>query len=193
MLTNTLNVEKRNENIKAKKLKKIGMVPGIVYGGNLEETLLIQIPEGDARKLLRNKLKGGNLILDYDGKKLNVILKEIDCNPVNKEIQNLSFQNLIENEKVVSTAQIIILNKNKLPITVRQLMKEIPYRALPCDLIEKVVIDLDRKITGNSLKVEDLPIYKNPNIETLVESDRLVFNIIENSKKQQEIQIDEAV
>ena len=102
-----LNVEKRNEMIKAKKLKKAGMVPGSVYGGDLKETLLIQIPEGEARKLLKSKLKGGNLTLECDGKRFNVLLKEIDCNPVNSQIDNLSFQNLIEDEKVVHSLRVV--------------------------------------------------------------------------------------
>lgn len=188
-----LNVEKRNEMIKAKKLKKTGMVPGIVYGGDLKETLLIQIPEGEARKLLKSKLKGGNLTLECDGKKINVLLKEIDCNPVNKQIDNLSFQNLIEDEKVISVAHIILKNRNKTPLMVQRLMKEIPYRALPSDLIEKVEIDLEKIRTGVQIKVKDLPIYQNPNIEILLESDILVLNVTENSRRKPQYHTEEAV
>lgn len=188
-----LNVEKRNEMIKAKKLKKAGMVPGSVYGGDLKETLLIQIPEGEARKLLKSKLKGGNLTLECDGKRFNVLLKEIDCNPVNSQIDNLSFQNLIEDEKVVSVAHILVKNKNKMPVMVQKLMKEIPYRALPSNLIEKIEIDLEKIRAGAQLKVKDLPIYQNPNIEILLEPDMLVLNVVENSRRKQQVHIEEAV
>ena len=188
-----LNVEKRNEMTKAKKLKKAGLVPGIVYGGNLEETLPIQFSEGEARRLLKHKLKGGNVLLECEGKKLNVLLKEIDCNPVNNQIDNLSFQCLVENEKVESVAQIVLKNRNKMPIMARQFVKEVPYRALPSDLIETIVIDLEKMRAGTSVTVKDLSIYQNPNIKILLEEDKVLLNIIENSKKRQQSSVDEAV
>lgn len=189
----SLSVEKRNETIKAKKLKKSGFIPGVIYGGNIEDTLLIQIPEGEAKKLLKNKLKGGNLILNYDSKNLNVLLKEIDLNPVTNQIDNLSFQKLVENEKVVSAAQIILINQNKLPTMVYQLLQEIPYKAMPADLIEKVEIDLENLQAGTQLKLKDLPIYQNPNIEVLLDADEDVLNVVENSKKSEQSQAEEAV
>ncbi len=188
-----LNVEKRDEMIKAKKLKKAGMVPGCVYGGNLEETLHVQIPEGEARKLLKYKLEGGNVLLECEGKKFNVLLKEIDCNPVSTQIENLSFQNLVENKKVESVAQIVLKNQNKMPIMVQKLLKEIPYRALPSDLVEKIVIDLEKMRAGAHIKVKDLSIYQNPNIKILVDTDKPVLNITENSKRRQQSPVNEAV
>ena len=178
-----LNYEKRDELIKAKKLKKLGFVPGIIYGGNIEDTVMIQIPEGEAKKLLRYKLKGGNVMLICGEEKHNVLLKEIDCNSVNNQIENLSFQSLKDNEKVTSSAQIVLKNLNKMPVMVLQLLKEIPYRALPSELVEKVVLDVEKMRDYTQIKINDLPIYKNPNIDILVDADRPVLNIIDNSKK----------
>ena len=188
-----LNVEKRNEMIKAKKLKKSGMVPGCVYGGNLKETMLVQIQEREANKLLKYKTKGGTLILECEGKKHSVLLKEIDCNPVTDQINNLSFQKLVEDEKVASVAQIVLLNQNKIPNLVLKLLHEIPYKAMPSDLIEKVEIDLENMQAGTQLKVKDLPIYQNQDIEILLDADEMVLNVVENTKKQQLSQVEETV
>ncbi|MEG2082668.1 MAG: 50S ribosomal protein L25, partial [Oscillospiraceae bacterium] len=73
-----LNVEKRNETIKAKQLRKSGKVPVGVCGGDLQETMLLQVNKGDVAKLLRSKSKGGRVTMEMGGKKMSALLKEID-------------------------------------------------------------------------------------------------------------------
>ncbi len=80
-----------------------------------------------------------------------------------------------------------------MPIMVQKLLKEIPYRALPSDLVEKIVIDLEKMRAGAHIKVKDLSIYQNPNIKILVDTDKPVLNITENSKRRQQSLVNEAV
>jgi large subunit ribosomal protein L25 len=174
-----LKVEKRAESIKAKKLRANDLIPGCVYGGNLKDTLLIQIPLGPAMQLVKAKSTGSKVTVEVDGKKYVTLLKEIGRDAVSNKIEHLSFQSLVADEKVNSIARIVLLNREKVSEFVQQLMFEIPYKALPSDLVETIEIDLEGKTLGWSINVGDLDIAKKDGIEIMANLDSPVVNIIE--------------
>ena len=49
----TINVQKRNFNVKAKKMRRLGLVPGNVFGKSLTDPISIQMEESVARRLIR--------------------------------------------------------------------------------------------------------------------------------------------
>ncbi len=162
----TLNVEKRDLAIKAKKIRKNGMVPCSISDGKKSESIHIQIPENDAKKLLREKGKGGKVLIKCkDSESYQVIIKSVVMKQLNNEIENITFQLLNENEYVSSFARIILKNKDKVPTMVYQLVTEIPYRALPQDLVEEVIIDLGKLEQGKGLTLKDLPIWKDSSLQ----------------------------
>ncbi|MEG2372639.1 MAG: 50S ribosomal protein L25, partial [Hydrogenoanaerobacterium sp.] len=69
----SLNAEKRNEQLKCKQLRKQGIIPVNVYGGDLKETLLFQISLIDANRMLKTKAKGSTVMLNLGDKKLSVL------------------------------------------------------------------------------------------------------------------------
>lgn len=179
----SLKVEKRNELDKARKLRKAGLIPGSIYGGDLKETLLIQIPEKEANKLLKEKSKGGNVILEYEGKQLNVLLKDTSYCAINSQVEDINFQSLVEGEVVTSVAQVVLLNKNKVQRMVQQLLKEVTYKALPSNLVEKIELDLTKMRDHRRVMVKDLSIFQNSNVEVLDPGDTMVLSIAESAKK----------
>ena len=56
-----ITVEKRDFAVKAKKLRRLGLVPGSVFGGPLREALALQLEEADARRLVEQKREGSKL------------------------------------------------------------------------------------------------------------------------------------
>lgn len=177
-----LNVEKRDGAVRAKKLKKEGLVPGSIYGGDLQETLLIQMSEKDAKKLLKTKKKGGIVTVNCAGDLHNVLLKEFTYNGMKSQVDDISFQKLIETESVNGTAQVVLKNREKIPHLVQQMIDSISYKALPTNLIEEIEIDLSGMQAGDAQNVADLLISKDPNVDVLTPGDQLVFNIVDISK-----------
>ena len=104
----TINVQKRDFNLKAKKMRRLGLVPGDVFGSSLPESISIQMEEVVARKLIRLKREGSKVMMNIDGKTIPVQIKEKSLNPVNNEILHISFQALTEDEKVNSLIHIIM-------------------------------------------------------------------------------------
>lgn len=183
----TLKAERRDKTVKAKKLKRQGIIPCSIFGGDLEETLLIQIPEGEAKRLLKEKGKGGRVEIECGESKYHAIIKGFSYNQVNSQVDDIAFQKLVEYEIVTGYAQVILKNKNKIPTLVQQLVKEIPYKALPEKLVETVEVDLT-KIRGISgLKVEDLPIWENSDIEVMMRGEQMVLSMAKDSRRPQPV------
>jgi len=189
-----VKAENRDAGVKVKKLRNEGNVPGCVYGGKLDETLLIQVSSKEATKLLREKTTGGQVSIDVNGKKMIALLKEIGSSPLGNKIEHLSFQSLVADEPVTSTARITLVNEDKVTDIVRQTLFELSIRALPANLVEDVHIDMAGMTAGAILRVEDLDIAKNPDIELLTHVDTLVVSVIDKSSiKLDEPEAEEAI
>lgn len=183
----TMQAELRSTSEKAKHIRQRGLIPGCLYGGDLEESMPLQISQSEVNKLLKQKDKGSMVALELDGKKVNALLREISCSSVKNQIEHLGFQKLNGNELVTSAAQIVLINKEKIPVYVQQVLFDVPYKALASKLIEKVEIDLEGMQAGDSIKVKDLDIANDKDIEILIDTDSLVVSIIEKNKPSEEI------
>ena len=67
---NTLSAEKRDMQIKAKKLRREGFVTGNVFGKNMEGSMPLKIEKKEAERILRTCNKGSQLILTVEGQKM---------------------------------------------------------------------------------------------------------------------------
>jgi large subunit ribosomal protein L25 len=181
-----VKAESRNADVKVKNLRKEGIVPGCVYGGKLPETLLIQLSAKEATKLLREKTTGGQVSIDVNGKKMIALLKEIGCDPLSGRTEHLSFQGLVADELVTSTAQITLINEASVSDIIRQTLFELSIRALPANLVEEVRIDMTGMSAGAVVRVEDLDIANNADVELLTHLDTMVVTVIDKSSVKDE-------
>ena len=181
---NTLSAEKRDMQIKAKKLRREGFVTGNVFGKNMEGSMPLKIEKKEAERILRTCNKGSQLILTVEGQKMPVLLKEIDYNAMKHEIVEMDFQALVKGEKVHSVAEVILLNKEKVTEGVlEQLLEEIAYKATPEELVEKVEIDCATLRLGDTLKVADLDIAKNDKIDLQTDLDAPIVSILASNNE----------
>lgn len=177
-----LNAEKRDMSINAKRLRRSGMIPGSIYGSNLDEALLIQLHQHEVKQLLKLKSAGNKVSLNIGSQVYVVMIREISRNPIDSQIENISFQSLVNDEMVTSAARIVLLNKEKVTYFIQQRLFEIPYRAYPSNLVEKTEFDLEGKPAGTYVRVEDLDICKNKDIELMADPSCLVLSITGGKK-----------
>ena len=177
---NTLKVEKRNMQTKAKKLRREGFVTGNVFGKEIEGSIPVQITRKAAEDLLKAHRKGSQLMLDVDGKNIDVLIKEIDYNASKRQIMEIDFQELVKGEMVNSVAEVILLNHDKITQGIVEFdLEEIAYKATPDALVETIEIDLDNRKVGEEIRVRDLPIASNEKVHVLTNLDESVVRIVE--------------
>ncbi len=90
----TLQAESRSIGLKAKRLRQKGLIPGCLYGGEMDKSMLLQITQSEIKRLKKSKTNIDRLLLDVDGEKIDALLREISRSPVDGEIEHLSFQKL---------------------------------------------------------------------------------------------------
>ena len=138
-----ITVEKRDFAVKAKKLRRLGLVPGSVFGGPLREALALQLEEADARRLVEQKREGSKLKIVLDGQQIPVQIKEKAVNLLNNDILHLRFQALQADQKVNSVIHIFLTNTEKVTDALERMLMEIPYASLPEDMIDTITVDVE--------------------------------------------------
>lgn len=175
----TLKAEKRTLDIKAKKLRREGYVTGNVFGREMKASVPIKMEKAAAERLLKTCRKGSQLMLDLEGETLDVLIKDIEFNPVKGQIDEIDFQALVSNEKVHSVAEIVIVNHDKVADGVLQEnMEEINYRAYPSALVDKVEVDVAGLKVGDTIRVKDLSLAKDKDVDIKDDPEAVVLTVV---------------
>ena len=176
---NTLKAEKRTMDTKAKRLRREGYVTGNVFGREMEGSLPVKIEKSAVEKLLKTNNKGSQIMLDVDGQSYDVLIKEIQFNPLKGQVDEIDFQALVSNEKVHSVAEIVIINHDKVADGVLQEnMEEVNYRAYPSALVDKVEVDVAGLKVGDTVRVKDLSLAKDKDVDIKDDPEAVVLTVV---------------
>ena len=176
---NTLKAEKRTMDTKAKRLRREGYVTGNVFGREMEGSLPVKIEKSAVEKLLKTNNKGSQIMLDVDGQSYDVLIKEIQFNPLKGQVDEIDFQALVSNEKVHSVAEIVIVNHDKVADGVLQEnMEEVNYKAYPSALVDKVEVDVAGLKVGDTIRVKDLSLAKDKDVDIKDDPEAVVLTVV---------------
>lgn len=176
----TLKVEKRNPEVKAKKLRRDGFVCGVLYGKEMKESTPIQLTEPEALRFIKVNKEGTQVMLDLDGKQVDALVKNIDYDPMKKQIMALDFQALVAGETVATSVQVILENEDAAQGIVEQTLNEVHYKADPANMLDTIVIDFKTLSPDvREFHVKDLVIPEGKTVHITTPEDTLIFHIAE--------------
>lgn len=176
----TLKVEKRNPEVKAKKLRRDGFVCGVLYGKEMKESTPIQLTEPEALRFIKANKEGTQVMLDLDGKQVDALVKNIDYDPMKKQIMALDFQALVAGETVATSVQVILENEDTAQGIVEQTLNEVHYKADPANMLDTIVIDFKTLSPDvREFHVKDLVIPEGKTVHITTPEDTLIFHIAE--------------
>lgn len=176
----TLKVEKRNPEVKAKKLRRDGFVCGVLYGKEMKESTPIQLTEPEALRFIKANKEGTQVMLDLDGKQVDALVKNIDYDPMKKQIMALDFQALVAGETVATSVQVILENEDAAQGIVEQTLNEVHYKADPANMLDTIVIDFKTLSPDvREFHVKDLVIPEGKTVHITTSEDTLIFHIAE--------------
>ena len=104
---NNLNLNKRDSNISnnAKKLRRAGKVPGILYGKSLND-FMFEVGELELCREISKNGEHGVLDFDLNGCAHKALIKDVQRDPVSHKIIHLDLEELEQNQKIVSSVPI---------------------------------------------------------------------------------------
>ena len=176
----TLKVEKRNPEVKAKKLRRDGFVCGVLYGKEMKESTPIQLTEPEALRFIKANKEGTQVMLDLDGKQVDALVKNIDYDPMKKQIMALDFQALVAGETVATSVQVILENEDAAQGIVEQTLNEVHYKADPANMLDTIVIDFKTLSPDvREFHVKDRVIPEGKTVHITTPEDTLIFHIAE--------------
>lgn len=151
----------------AKKLRKQGLIPGVVYGAE-GKTIAIQVPVKNFSQILHSGF-GENVLITLNitnGKTQSkkVLIKEIQHDPVRGNIVHIDFHHIQLTQKVTVKVPVILVGladgvKNQGGI-LQYILREIEVECLPTDIPAKVEVDVTPLRIGDSIHVRDIKLEK---------------------------------
>ena len=174
------NVRKESGKNQAQKLRRQGLVPGVVYHRG-EKSVPIAIVERDISKILRSTEHGLiNLSIEGSKKKSrSVIIKEIQQHPVKRNILHVDLHEISLNEKIV--VEVEVLGQGE-PSGVKQEggvldhpLRVIKIQCLPADIPGHIDVDISELKLNASIHVKDLVV--SDKIKVLTDPEALLFQV----------------
>ena len=92
---NTLKAQRRETTEKAKRLRREGYVTGNLFGRQIEGSILLKIEKKEAERIMRECMKGSQIMLEVEGKEYDVLIKEMDYDAMTRSILEMDFQELV--------------------------------------------------------------------------------------------------
>ena len=178
----TYRVQRRDMEKKAKRLRREGYVTGNLFGRDIEQSIPLQFEVKEAENL--RKSGHSQVTLDLEGKKYDVLLKEMYYDATKRQILEMDFQELVKGEVIHATAEVVLENRDAVTEGVlAQLVSEVAYKAKAEDVVEKVIVDCSTLRLGDTVTVADLAISKNKKVEVTTHSDQVVVEVIAAKNK----------
>ena len=149
-------------------------IPAIVYGGEGKEAQSITLWHNDLKKAIENEAFFSHIItLDVDGKKEDVILKDLQRHPYKPILTHADFLRVEKGHKITVQVPIHFLNEESAPavklqggLISREAM-EVEVVCLPDDLPEFIEVDLYDVGLDQIVHLSDLKLPKGVEIVAL--------------------------
>jgi large subunit ribosomal protein L25 len=157
-----LAVEERPEqgSRNARRLRRSGFVPGIVYGGGSGECRPFKV---DAREL-RHALHGGSAVIDLkigSDTVIPVMVKDQQLHPVRSDVMHLDLIQVNLRQKVHAPVLVELTGADEAPGVkgggvLEQVTRELNVEALPTDIPEHITIDVSHLEAAGTMHLTEV-------------------------------------
>jgi large subunit ribosomal protein L25 len=167
-----------------KKIKKEGLVPGIVYGSQ-SEPMPLQVEARDLTNVLAHASSEHVLVeLEIaDGNQSTnrlALIQEVQHHPLRRELLHVDFHAVSTTEKIISAVPIEAFGEALGVRTFGGLLeyslRTLEVECFPQDLPDIVRIDVTNLNIGESLHVRDIPL--PPGVEAITDGDLTVASVV---------------
>lgn len=162
-LTLTADTSRTTGSRAAGRLRAGGQVPGVVYGLG-REAVAVSVPWMELRRALTTEAGLNALItLEIDGRRDLTIVKELQRDPVRRDVLHVDFLRIDRDAEVEVDVPIVLLGEAKEVEQAKGIVEHhlsaLTIKALPADIPNELSIDITDLTVGTSITVAevDLP------------------------------------
>lgn len=195
---NILNATKRSKADKLATIRNNGMVPGVVYGARVENTM-ISVSSVDFLKIFKNVGETGTIGLEIKGEnkslitKIDVLVHDLQVDPIKGFPIHIDFLAIDINKPVEVAIQLEFTGIAKAEKdglgTLVKVLHEVTVIALPKDLPHTLQVDVTKINTlEDKITVGDINIPKN--VKIITDNDEIVALVREVKEEKEEVPVD---
>jgi large subunit ribosomal protein L25 len=168
----------------SRRLRHMGMVPAILYGGDKEPVNLVLDHQALVLNLRNERFHASILTLDLGGTKEQVLLRSVNMHPFKLQVQHVDFQRVSKDKKIHMKVPLHFVNADKSPGVKEQagvvshVLNEIEIVCFPADLPEYVEVDLSGLSVGNSVHARQLNLPKGVELSLHKTEDPVVATVV---------------
>lgn len=166
----------------ARRLRRSGQVPGVLYGGESKEGQPISVDPKELLTILRSESGVNTLIgLTVDGGKASqVLVKEFQLDPVDSELLHVDFYRLALDKAITVTVPVTLVGE---PAGVRQqgglldfVQRDVQVECMPTEIPEHLEVDVSELMIGQGVRLRDL--LSDVTWTPVTDPDRLLVHVI---------------
>ena len=180
--TNLLEAEPRTAGNKnhARRVRRGGKIPGVVYGAGLE-TKLVSLDPRQVARILHSKT-GYNTIFDLtlDGERSKAMIVDWQNEPIKGSLLHVDLKRIAMDQKLHVDVPIILKGEaagvKQQGGILEQVQREVEVECLPGDIPNSIEVDVSHLVFGKVLRVADLP--QSEKVKILTDENQTVAHII---------------
>lgn len=175
-----------------KKLRAEGLIPGVVYHRG-EQAVSINLVDKEILRIVHAH-SGENILInltvekDKKSKARAVIIKEIQRDPVKRNILHIDFNEISLTEKITVDVEVVAKGE---PIGVKQdggmldhPLRELKIQCLPTDIPKHIDVDVSNLKLNDAIHVKDVVV--SDKIKILNDPEALLFQVKKHEEKVEE-------
>lgn len=162
-----------------RRLRSQGRLPGVIYGGD-SAAQSIDLDHKDLYyKLKMEAFHASILSINVDGKKEQVLLRDVQMHPFKQQVLHIDFQRVRQDQKIYMKVPLHFINADIAPGVklsggmISHVATEVEISCLPKDLPEFITVDLSGMTAGSTLHFSDLELPENVELPVLLRGDNL--------------------
>lgn len=147
----------------SRRLRRAGKVPGIIYGGSAEPSV-IELDHNALYHALRVEAFHASVLdLELDGKAEQVLLRDVQWHPFKQQVAHIDFQRVAADQKITMKVPLHFTNQENSPAVklsaaiVSHVLTDIAISCLPADLPEFIEVDMSNLTADQTIHVLDIP------------------------------------
>lgn len=142
----------------SRRLRRNGCIPGVVYGYQTENTP-VYVNDAEFEKLLRENGRNAVLSLNVNGTQRNVMVHEVQTDPLKNKIIHVDFLAVNMSEDVDATVRVVLSEESagvKDGGVLQQALHELSITTKPDQIPDAITVDVSNLQVGENITVADI-------------------------------------
>ncbi|MBL8481905.1 MAG: 50S ribosomal protein L25/general stress protein Ctc [Rhodocyclaceae bacterium] len=168
----------------SRRLRRAGLVPGIVYGGGTDAQAIELDHNALYHALRREAFHSSVLTMELDGSKQMVLLRDVQMHAFKQQVLHIDFQRVDATHAIHQKVPLHFVHADVSPGVkfeggmLSHVINEVDVKCMPQDLPEFIEIDLSHLHAGQSVHLSEIKMPAGVELVTHKNEDQVVASIV---------------